>query len=128
MGGGSGDIPADATKPRDPLVECRAGKLGTARDAGNWPSQHRHILFMAETTTLCVCVCVGGARVGVGDRGSQALGWGTREADRRWEGELDREDSEGGSTWGRYRQVSRLRISSLTASPALPLPVVTRRT
>ena len=59
-------------------------------------TQHRHILFMAETTTLCVCVCVGGwvgtcvyrSTCGVGDRGEEPgsqMGYvgGTEEMGRR---------------------------------------------
>lgn len=87
-------------------------------------SQHRHILFMAETTTLCVCVCVGGHVWGRGPRRGARLSDGVHgrqigDGKENWTGK----GSEGGSTWGKFSMSQQAEDPApLTASQTLPLP------
>lgn len=71
MGGGKWGHSCGLPKARDPLVECRAGKLGTARDAGNWPKPTQTHSSHGRNNHS---VCVGGGWVGtcwVGDWGEE---------------------------------------------------------
>lgn len=80
--------------------------LGSSEQQGiqaTGQTQHRHILFMAETTTLCVCVYtrehVWSRGRGLGKR-ARLLEWRMWEAERRWEGELNQESREGKALHG----------------------------
>ena len=55
-------------------MECRAGKLGAARDAGNWPNPTQtHSFHGRNNHSVCgwVGMCVYRSTCGVGDRGEE---------------------------------------------------------
>lgn len=78
---------------------------------------------MAETTTLCVCVCVGGHVWGRGLRRGARLSDGVHgrqigDGKENWTGK----GSEGGSTWGKFSMSYRLRIQLPSLLPKHSLP------